>query len=86
MVNPLVRKFLPLVSFLIATAALGFQVGVLYPWHHQLEQRFDELEDKQDKKLEQHHQSKMETIKHIEDKLELLKVIWIRKMYAKMFV
>ncbi|CAF4927430.1 unnamed protein product, partial [Rotaria socialis] len=70
MVHPLVRKFLPVVSFVIATVALGFQVGVLYPWHHQLEQRFDQLEDKTRQKTRQISSVKMETIKHIEDKLE----------------
>ncbi|CAF1303673.1 unnamed protein product [Rotaria sp. Silwood1] len=74
MVNPFVRKFVPLVNFLIATAALGFQVGVLYPWHHQLEQRFNELEHKQEQKLEDYHQTKMQTMKNIEEKLLTLNV------------
>lgn len=72
MVNPFVRKFVPLVNFIIATGALAFQVGVLYPWHHQLEQRFNDLEAAQIKKLEDYHKLKMETIQNIEKKLLVL--------------
>ena len=30
-------------NFLVATSALGFQVGVLYPWHKQLDEDFEAL-------------------------------------------
>jgi hypothetical protein len=72
MVNPTVRKLLPIVNFVIATAALGFQVSVLYPWHHQLELRFNEMQHQQENKLEEYHQLKMETIKSIEQNLNKL--------------
>jgi hypothetical protein len=72
MVNPTVRKLLPIVNFMIATAALGFQVAVLYPWHHQLEKRFDQMEHQQENKLEEYHQLKMATIKNVEDNLNKL--------------
>jgi len=35
--------YLPLVNFTISTAALSFQVFVLYPWHEQLNKEFIEL-------------------------------------------
>ncbi|KAB5572456.1 hypothetical protein GE09DRAFT_993013 [Coniochaeta sp. 2T2.1] len=30
-------------NFFVATSALGFQVCVLYPWHKELDERFEEL-------------------------------------------
>ncbi|KAB5572015.1 hypothetical protein GE09DRAFT_1097921 [Coniochaeta sp. 2T2.1] len=30
-------------NFFVATSALGFQVCVLYPWHKELDDRFEEL-------------------------------------------
>ncbi len=74
MVNPFIRKFIPLVNFIIAGAALGFQVFVLYPWHHQLEKEFHELRHQQETKLEEYHQLKMETMKNIEANLTKLSV------------
>jgi hypothetical protein len=74
MVNPTVRKLLPIVNFVIASAALGFQVSVLYPWHHQLEKRFDEMQFQQETKLAEYHQLKMDTIKNIEQNLNKLQI------------
>ena len=39
----LFTRGLPLTSFIIASTALAFQVGVLYPWHHELDTEFKEL-------------------------------------------
>jgi hypothetical protein len=61
-----------LINFVIATAALGFQVMVLYPWHHQLEKEFHELQHQQETKLEEYHQLKMQTMKNIEENLTKL--------------
>jgi hypothetical protein len=74
MVNPTVRKILPIINFVIATAALGFQVSVLYPWHHQLEKRFNEMQIQQETKLAEYHQLKMDTIKNIEQNLNKLQI------------
>lgn len=74
MVNPFLRKFVPLVNFVIASSALVFQVFVLYPWHHQLEKEFHELRQQQETKLEEYHQLKMETMKNIEQNLTKLSV------------
>src|SRR5690242_1854254 len=35
-------RLLPYVNFAIASVALAFQVGVLLPWHHELDKKFDE--------------------------------------------
>ncbi len=74
MVNPTVRKMLPIVNFVIATAALAFQVTILYPWHHQLEKRFNEMQDVQENRLKEYHELKMETIKNIESNLNKLQL------------
>jgi hypothetical protein len=38
-----VTRIISLTNFCVATSALGFQVFVLYPWHHQLQHDFEEL-------------------------------------------
>jgi len=38
-----VTRVISLTNFLVATSALGFQVCVLYPWHKQLDDDFEEL-------------------------------------------
>ena len=78
MVNPFLRKAIPLVNFVIATSALAFQVFVLYPWHHQLEKDFHELQRQQETKLEEYHQLKMETMKNIEQNLTKLNIAKIQ--------
>jgi hypothetical protein len=40
------RKYLPLINFCISSSALGFQIFVLYPWHKQLSDEFDDLKGK----------------------------------------
>jgi hypothetical protein len=69
MVNLLIQKYLPFINFIIASIALGFQVTVLYPWHYELQQEFNELQKQQETKLRQYHELKMQTIKNIEEHL-----------------
>ena len=38
-----ITKLISLTNFVIASSALAFQVGVLYPWHHELDAEFQEL-------------------------------------------
>ncbi len=52
----IITRAFSLTNFLIATSALCFQVGILYPWHHELDQEFKEL--------------KMEYRTHIRDLVE----------------
>lgn len=75
MVHPFARKIVPLLNFLIASTALGFQVCVLYPWHHQLEEKFYQLQGEQKSQLEEYHRMKMQTIKSIEDNLNKLNTL-----------
>lgn len=36
-------RLISFTNFFVATSALGFQVGVLYPWHKQLDDDFEAL-------------------------------------------
>jgi len=36
---------LPLINFFISSAALTFQVTVLYPWHKEISKKMDTLSD-----------------------------------------
>jgi hypothetical protein len=72
MVHPIIQKFLPVFNFVIASTALGFQVTVLYPWHHQLEKDFTVLQHRQETKLHEYHELRMQNIKNIETYLSKL--------------
>lgn len=38
-----ITRGISLVNFAVASSALAFQVFVLYPWHHQLDNEFKDL-------------------------------------------
>ncbi|KAI4594468.1 hypothetical protein LQW54_012689 [Pestalotiopsis sp. IQ-011] len=38
-----VTRLISLTNFVVASSALGFQVFVLYPWHKQLDESFEDL-------------------------------------------
>jgi hypothetical protein len=42
-VTMIITRALSITNFVIAGSALSFQVGVLYPWHKQLDDGFEEL-------------------------------------------
>ncbi|KAG0247044.1 hypothetical protein BGZ95_009073, partial [Linnemannia exigua] len=65
-------KVLTLVNFIIGSTALSFQVGVLYPWHHQLDGDFKELEKKHESRLQLFHDRKWEKLREIDSKLDSL--------------
>ena len=39
----IITRLVSLTNFVVASSALGFQVFVLYPWHKQLDESFEEL-------------------------------------------
>ncbi|KAE8398505.1 hypothetical protein BDV37DRAFT_288488 [Aspergillus pseudonomiae] len=39
----LITRSISLTNFLVASSALAFQVFVLYPWHKQLDESFEDL-------------------------------------------
>jgi len=58
-------RYLPIISFLIGSSALTFQVMVLYPWHKELDTEFKRLKDlkeKQNRRLEDYNSKKMDKI------------------------
>ncbi|KAG0041408.1 hypothetical protein BGZ83_001854, partial [Gryganskiella cystojenkinii] len=65
-------KVLTLINFVIGSAALSFQVGVLYPWHHQLDGDFKDLEKKHESRLQLFHDRKWEKLMEIDSKMEQL--------------
>lgn len=38
-----IARLFSVTNFVVATSALSFQVFVLYPWHHQLSDDFEDL-------------------------------------------
>ena len=45
-----ITRAISLTNFMVATSALGFQVFVLYPWHKELDNGFEDLK-KEHKKV-----------------------------------
>jgi hypothetical protein len=43
-----ISKLLPVVNFIITSTAFAFQTKVLYPYHNNLDKKFDTLEKKLD--------------------------------------
>lgn len=41
----IITRGFSLTNFVIGTSALSFQIFVLYPWHHRLDQDFQELKE-----------------------------------------
>lgn len=39
----IITRAISVTNFVVASSALGFQVGVLYPWHKQLDDDFEAL-------------------------------------------
>ncbi len=59
---------MPIVSFLVGSAALSFQVFILYPWHNELASEFKkvkELKEQQDSRLEEYNVKKMDKVHEI---------------------
>jgi hypothetical protein len=74
MVIPILQKFLPVVNFVVASTALGFQVSVLHPWHNQLDKDLSGLQHQQETKLHEYEQLRMHNIKNIEEYLVKLNI------------
>ncbi|KAI8597259.1 hypothetical protein EDD21DRAFT_223095 [Dissophora ornata] len=65
-------KVLTIVNFVVGSAALSFQIGVLYPWHHQLDGDFKNLEKRHESRLQLFHDRKWEKLNEINTKLDQL--------------
>jgi len=71
----LIARRFSVTNFLIATSALGFQVFVLYPWHKQLDDDFEELKKEHIRVLHSSEQAHMAELKEIRSTLERLAVM-----------
>lgn len=61
----LITRAFSATNFLIATTALGFQVGVLYPWHHELDAEFKELKKEYRELLAEQRLEREERLKEL---------------------
>lgn len=73
-----ITRLISLTNFGVASSALGFQVFVLYPWHEQLQEDFEDLKKEHLRVLDSVKQMELEMRK--ERGLSLLeRVGWARK-------
>lgn len=70
---PMVTRTFSLTNFLIATSALSFQVFVLYPWHKELKEGFDELRLEHLKTLHDEQEQRTIELKGIRQEIEALR-------------
>lgn len=56
---PAITRVISITNFVVASSALCFQVGVLYPWHKELDENFE--------KLKQEHIRVLDQIKNVAD-------------------
>lgn len=42
--DPLDRANIPVYGAMVGVTALCFQIAVLYPWHHELSEQFEEIQ------------------------------------------
>lgn len=69
-----------LTNFLIASTALAFQVGVLYPWHHELDAEFKELKKEYRELLAEQRTEREERLKELSlIRKEIEKMAMVRK-------
>ncbi|KAL7929249.1 hypothetical protein V8C35DRAFT_284495 [Trichoderma chlorosporum] len=54
-----ITRAISLTNFMVATSALGFQVFVLYPWHKELDNGFEDLKKEHMKVLDAVGKSKV---------------------------
>lgn len=60
-------------NFAIASTALCFQVFVLYPWHHRLDDDFQDLKAEHLRVLHGGEKARMAELKEIREGLSILK-------------
>ncbi|RAL08065.1 uncharacterized protein BO97DRAFT_228637 [Aspergillus homomorphus CBS 101889] len=68
----LITRGFSLTNFVIASSALCFQVFVLYPWHHKLEDDFKQLKSEHLRLLKENEEGRVKELKSIKEHLGLL--------------
>jgi hypothetical protein len=69
----LITRGFSFTNFAIATSALCFQVFVLYPWHHRLDDDFQALKAEHLRALHGGEKARMAELKEIREGLSILK-------------
>lgn len=67
--GPTIRAWLPYLNFTVATTALGFQTGVLYPWHEELDREFKQLKQEHKSMLQYYHVEKLKRLEELEKRV-----------------
>jgi hypothetical protein len=68
----IITRGFSLTNFVIASSAFCFQVFVLYPWHHQLDDEFKQLKADHLRLLQEGERNRLEELKSIREQLGLL--------------
>jgi hypothetical protein len=71
-VTMLVTRGFSLTNFVIGSSALCFQIFVLYPWHHKLDEEFTSLRQEHARLLEDTRERHRDELRGIRKELELL--------------
>ncbi|KAK8166414.1 hypothetical protein IWX90DRAFT_212424 [Phyllosticta citrichinensis] len=66
--GPTLRRWLPYLNFTVAISALGFQTGVLYPWHEELDREFKKLREENKEQLQVLHEAKLRRLEELESR------------------
>jgi hypothetical protein len=68
----IITRGFSLTNFVIASSAFCFQVFVLYPWHHQLDDEFKQLKTEHLRLLQEGEKNRLEELRSIREQLGLL--------------
>ena len=68
----IITRGFSLTNFVIASTALCFQVCVLYPWHHKLDDEFKQLKAEHLQLLQKGEESRLKELSGIREHLSLL--------------
>lgn len=68
----IITRGISLTNFVIATSAFCFQVCVLYPWHHKLEDEFKQLKAEHLRQLLEGEENRLKELQSIREHLGLL--------------
>ncbi|CAG7950618.1 unnamed protein product [Penicillium salamii] len=68
----IITRGFSLTNFVIASSAFCFQVCVLYPWHHKLEDEFKQLKAEHLRLLQEGEENRLKELRNIREYLGLL--------------
>jgi hypothetical protein len=68
----IITRGFSLTNFVIASSAFCFQVCVLYPWHHRLDDEFKQLKAEHLRLLQEGEESRLKELRSIREHLGVL--------------